>query len=140
MIEAARGSIRHLAHQRAAIFFNDEHARPPRRSSRSHKNAVEPGIWPLRLFFETSLKKIKMSSTAQKRKLGKVMHEHKDGNLKNGSGRMVKSRKQAVSPRLLARLDRRRRQEWSPPYGLSPTAYHVPVLLPRGGASAADKH
>src|ERR1700730_6919194 len=77
-------------------FFNDEHARPPRRSSRSHKNAVEPGISPPRLFFETSLKKMKMSSTAQKRKVGKVMHEHKDGNLKSGSGRMVKSRKQAV--------------------------------------------
>jgi hypothetical protein len=97
MIEAARSSIRHLAHQRAAIFFNDEHARPPRRSSRSHKNTVEPGISPLRLFFETSLKKMKMSSTAQKRKVGKVMLEHKDGNLKSGSGRMVKSRKQAVA-------------------------------------------
>ena len=40
---------------------------------------------------------MKMSSTAQKRKVGKVMHEHKDGNLKSGSGRMVKSRKQAVA-------------------------------------------
>jgi Family of unknown function (DUF6496) len=38
-----------------------------------------------------------MSSTAQKRKVKKVMHEYKRGKLKSGSGRKVKSRKQAVA-------------------------------------------
>ena len=42
-----------------------------------------------------------MPSTAQKRKVKKVMHEYKGGKLKSGSGRKVKSRKQAV--RLLCR-------------------------------------
>jgi len=58
---------------------------------------VEPGISPPRLFFETTLEKMKMSSTEQKRKVGKVMHEYKEGDLKSGSGRKVKSRKQAVA-------------------------------------------
>jgi hypothetical protein len=41
---------------------------------------------------------MKMSSTAQKRKVKKVMHEYKEGSLKSGgSGRKVKSRKQAVA-------------------------------------------
>jgi hypothetical protein len=38
-----------------------------------------------------------MPSTAQKRKVKKVMHEYKRGKLKSGSGRKVKSRKQAVA-------------------------------------------
>ena len=38
-----------------------------------------------------------MSSTAQKSTVAKVMHEYKEGDLKSGSGRKVKSRKQAVA-------------------------------------------
>jgi len=38
-----------------------------------------------------------MPGTAQKRKVEKVMHEYKKGSLKSGSGRKVKSRKQAVA-------------------------------------------
>ena len=38
-----------------------------------------------------------MSSTAQKRKVEKVLHEYKEGSLKSGSGRKVKSPKQAVA-------------------------------------------
>jgi hypothetical protein len=37
-----------------------------------------------------------MAATAKK-KVGKVMHEFKHGELKSGSGRKVKSRKQAVA-------------------------------------------
>jgi len=58
---------------------------------------VEPSISPPRLFFETNLEKMKMSSTAQKSTVAKVMHEYKEGDLKSGSGRTVKSRKQAVA-------------------------------------------
>ena len=38
-----------------------------------------------------------MAKTRQKRKVGKVMREYKHGSLKSGSGRKVKSRKQAVA-------------------------------------------
>jgi hypothetical protein len=38
-----------------------------------------------------------MSSPAEKRKVRKVMHEYKEGDLKSGSGRKVKSRKQSVA-------------------------------------------
>jgi hypothetical protein len=38
-----------------------------------------------------------MSSTQQKHKVEKVMHEYKEGALKSGSGRKVKSRKQAIA-------------------------------------------
>jgi hypothetical protein len=37
------------------------------------------------------------SSSAGKRKVHKVMEEHKEGTLKSGSGKKVKSRKQAVA-------------------------------------------
>jgi hypothetical protein len=36
-------------------------------------------------------------TTAQKRKVEKVMHEYKEGDLKSSSGDKVKSRKQAVA-------------------------------------------
>ncbi len=36
-------------------------------------------------------------SAAQSAKVGKVMHEYKEGDLKSGSGAKVKSRKQAVA-------------------------------------------
>ncbi len=36
-------------------------------------------------------------ASGQKRKVGKVMHEFKEGDLKSGSGAKVKSRKQAVA-------------------------------------------
>jgi hypothetical protein len=38
-----------------------------------------------------------MATARQKSKVKKVMHEHKQGTLKSGSGRKVKSRKQAVA-------------------------------------------
>ena len=38
-----------------------------------------------------------MAKTAQKRKVKKVMGEHKRGTLKSGSGRKVKNRKQAIA-------------------------------------------
>jgi hypothetical protein len=38
-----------------------------------------------------------MPSAAQKRKVKKVMHEYKEGDLKSGSGRKVKNREQAVA-------------------------------------------
>jgi hypothetical protein len=38
-----------------------------------------------------------MASTQQKKKVEKVMHEHKEGKLKSGSGPKVKSRKQAIA-------------------------------------------
>ena len=39
----------------------------------------------------------KSSTGRGQRKIAKVMHEHKHGTLKSGSGRKVKSRKQAVA-------------------------------------------
>lgn len=38
-----------------------------------------------------------MSSAARKRKVEKVMHEYKKGDLKSSSGRKVKNPKQAVA-------------------------------------------
>ena len=38
-----------------------------------------------------------MASKRQTRKVGKVMHEFKEHSLKSGSGRKVKSRKQAIA-------------------------------------------
>ena len=38
-----------------------------------------------------------MTSTGQRRKVSKVMSEHKKGKLRSGSGKKVKSRKQAVA-------------------------------------------
>ena len=38
-----------------------------------------------------------MPSTRQKGKVKKVMHEYKAGKLKSGSGRKVKTRKQAIA-------------------------------------------
>jgi hypothetical protein len=38
-----------------------------------------------------------MATSRQKSKVGKVMSEHKHGTLKSGSGKKVKSRKQAVA-------------------------------------------
>jgi len=38
-----------------------------------------------------------MASTRQKKKVEKVMHEHKRGSLRSGSGKRVKSRKQAIA-------------------------------------------
>jgi Family of unknown function (DUF6496) len=50
-----------------------------------------------RVFFGNTFGEMRMSSTAQKRKVSKVMHEYKEGDLKSGSGSKVKSRKQAVA-------------------------------------------
>jgi hypothetical protein len=45
----------------------------------------------------SSRKKSSSSSTKGKRKIHKVMKEHKEGKLKSGSGKKVTSRKQAVA-------------------------------------------
>lgn len=42
-------------------------------------------------------KKSSTSGSTGKRKVHKVMKEHKEGTLKSGSGKKVKSRKQAVA-------------------------------------------
>ena len=42
-------------------------------------------------------KKTSSKSTKGRRKVAKVMHEHKHGQLKSGSGKKVRSRKQAVA-------------------------------------------
>ena len=44
-----------------------------------------------------NLEAITMPSPRRKGKVKKVMHEYKEGKLKSGSGRKVKSRKQAVA-------------------------------------------
>jgi hypothetical protein len=38
-----------------------------------------------------------MATAAQKKKVHRVMHEQKEGTLKSGSGKKVRSRKQAVA-------------------------------------------
>ena len=38
-----------------------------------------------------------MTTAAQKKKVHKVMHEHKEGKLKSGSGKKVRNRKQAIA-------------------------------------------
>jgi len=38
-----------------------------------------------------------MAAAAKKKKVGKVMHEFKHGDLKSSTGKKVKSRKQAVA-------------------------------------------
>jgi hypothetical protein len=44
-----------------------------------------------------STKKTSSSRTTGKKKIEKVMEEHKEGKLKSGSGKKVTSRKQAVA-------------------------------------------
>jgi Family of unknown function (DUF6496) len=38
-----------------------------------------------------------MATARQKKKVEKVMHEHKQGTLRSGSGKKVKTRKQAIA-------------------------------------------
>lgn len=40
---------------------------------------------------------VKRSSSSAKKKVGKVMHEYQHASLKSGSGKKVKSRKQAIA-------------------------------------------
>jgi len=44
-----------------------------------------------------STKKTRAKSTKGRTKVAKVMHEHKQGTLKSGSGKKVRNRKQAVA-------------------------------------------
>ena len=62
-----------------------------------------------------------MATARQKKKVEKVMHEHKQGTLKSSSGKKVKSRKQAIAirnvrirpiPAQEARLTRAPRLAW----------------------------
>jgi hypothetical protein len=46
---------------------------------------------------QLELEAITMATASQKRKVEKVMHEYKEGDLKSNSGRKVKSRRQAVA-------------------------------------------
>ena len=52
-----------------------------------------------------------MATARQKRKVGKVMHEHRSGKLKSGSGRKVKSRKQAIAIAMSESGQSRRRKK-----------------------------
>jgi len=54
-----------------------------------------------------------MSSPAEKRKVGKVMRENKERDLKSGSGRKVKSRKQAVAIAMSESSQSKRRKKAS---------------------------
>jgi hypothetical protein len=38
-----------------------------------------------------------MATARQKKKVEKVMHEHKEGTLRSGSGKKVRSREQAIA-------------------------------------------
>jgi len=70
--------------------------------------------YPLTSFpLQSILEEMKMSSTTQKRKVKKVMHEYKEGSLKSGSGRKVKSRKQAVAIAMSESGQSRRRKKAS---------------------------
>jgi len=57
---------------------------------------VEPSSSPPRFLFE-HFGRNEDVEPAQKHKVSKVMREYKEGDLKSGSGRKVKSRKQAVA-------------------------------------------
>ena len=52
-----------------------------------------------------------MAAPRQKRKVKKVMGEHKRGTLKSGSGRKVKSRKQAIAIAMSESGQSRRRKK-----------------------------
>jgi hypothetical protein len=54
---------------------------------------------------------IGMASSKQKRKVKRVMGEHKRGELKSGSGRKVKSRKQAIAIAMSESGQSRRRKK-----------------------------
>jgi len=54
-----------------------------------------------------------MATTAQQKKVEKVMHEHKTGTLKSSSGRKVKSRKQAIAIALSESGQSRKRKKTS---------------------------
>jgi len=51
-----------------------------------------------------------MTTARQKKTVEKVMHEHKLGKLKSGSGKKVKSRKQAIAIALSESGQSRRRK------------------------------
>jgi Family of unknown function (DUF6496) len=52
-----------------------------------------------------------MASTRQRRKVSKVMREHKRGKLKSASGKKVKSRKQAIAIAMSESGQSRRRKK-----------------------------
>jgi hypothetical protein len=52
-----------------------------------------------------------MATTRQRRKASKVMREHKKGTLRSGSGKKVKSRKQAVAIAMSESGQSRRRKK-----------------------------
>jgi hypothetical protein len=54
-----------------------------------------------------------VATAKQRSKVKKVMHEQKHGNLKSGSGRKVKSRKQAIAIAMSESGQSRRRKKAS---------------------------
>jgi len=52
-----------------------------------------------------------MATATQNRKVEKVMHEYKEGDLKSSSGRKVKTRKQAVAISMSESGQSRRRKK-----------------------------
>jgi hypothetical protein len=65
-------------------------ATPPRGRGTERKNTLLDD-WTLHE------RGIVMATAKQKSKVSRVMHEHKEGKLTSGSGRKVKSRKQAIA-------------------------------------------
>jgi hypothetical protein len=83
-------------------------------TTRLSKEETDGTEYPLTSFpLQSILEEMKMSSTTQKRKVKKVMHEYKEGSLKSGSGRKVKSRKQAVAIAMSESGQSRRRKKAS---------------------------
>src|SRR5205085_10720248 len=68
-----------------------------------------------------------MATASQKRKVHKVMHEHKQGSLKSGSGRKVKSRKQAIAIAMSESGQSRRRKPASRKTATRRTAARKPT-------------
>jgi hypothetical protein len=63
---------------------------PPRRRGTERKNTLLEDQIP-------HGRGIVMATAKQKSKVSRVMHEHKEGKLTSGSGKKVKSRKQAIA-------------------------------------------
>jgi hypothetical protein len=51
----------------------------------------------LLLLRDNSIAEDAMTTAARKEEIHKVMHEHQEGTLKTGSGKKVRSRKQAIA-------------------------------------------
>jgi hypothetical protein len=75
---------------------------PEAPSSKPHRHPVRSTILVgtraiARMLLRQENPEDEMTTAAQKKKVHKVMHEHKKGKLKSGSGKKVRSRKQAIA-------------------------------------------